>query len=312
MEANEPVEVEVMDMEVELQIFDAVSASVDAAMERCANIVLCYDTPKDVKSSRSWIYQNLNKLNPPIKKAGELGKAEALKFTRAMTAKEKELLGKVAKQIEDKYAPIKLIEETEALKKADEEAKKKAEEERIEAERLAEIEAAQKKLAEDQEELHLKQLEFNRKERDKIIAEDAAREAEQAARQAVVRAENTKNAVEEKARQDAIAAENAKIVAVQRVKDEAEAAAQERIAIAMEEQVAEKIETARIEDDKLKRKEEAEMAEADRINDEKHRSRIHKAIYLHILDTWHVGKVLATAITQSLIDENFPHTKIIY
>ena len=75
--SNEIVESEVLDMEVELQVYEKVTASVDAAMERCANIILCYDTKKDVESSRSWIFQNLNKLNPRINQAHKLGKAEA-------------------------------------------------------------------------------------------------------------------------------------------------------------------------------------------------------------------------------------------
>ena len=46
-------------------------------MERCANTVLCYDTPEDIKESKSFIYQ-LRQLKAPINQAHKEGKAEAL------------------------------------------------------------------------------------------------------------------------------------------------------------------------------------------------------------------------------------------
>lgn len=291
MEAKEITESEVVEMEVELQVYDKVSADVDAAMERCANIILCYDTAADITLSKSWIFQNLNKLNPIIKQAGKLGKAEALNFTRAMTAKEKELLGKVAKQIEIHSAPIKLIEDAEAKKVADEEAKIKAEEERMEIQRRAEHDGALLKLAAEQETLRIKQEAFDRKERDARIAEEATKKAY------------------ENAQYDATVAENHRIADVQRAKDEAADEAQEKERAVMEEQ--------RIAREK---KEADRIADVRRSKDKKHRSTVHRAIYKSLISVvvngqWDKGKLgehLAKNVTQALIDQKIPHVVIQY
>ncbi len=304
MAKNEIAESEVVEMEVELQVYDKVSADVDAAMEWCDKIVLCYDTPKDVAESKSWIFRNLRKLNAHIDHAHKEGKAEALKFTQAMDTKKNELREKVAEQIEKKYAPIKVIEDAEAKAKADEEAKIKAEEERIEAERLAEFEAAQKKLAEEQAELAVKQAEFERKERETRITEEAKKQVLTDAYRA--------------AKQAGEDAENRRIADVQRAKNEAVETARIEAEVVFQKQAEE--ERLVMEEQRIAREKKAaeEMAETERINDEKHRSDVHRAIYVAMNTELHFNEQAENAvrpaqlITQALIDGKIPHTSIQY
>jgi len=286
-------ESEVVEMEVELQVYDKVSAAVDAAMERCANIVLCYDTPKDITESKSWIFQNLNKLNPLIKQAGKLGKAEALKFTRAMYGKEKDLLQKVAKQIEEKYAPIKLIEDASAKKKAEEEAKIKAEEERMEAERQAELEAREEAVRIEREKLEKEKEEIARVEREKAIAEEAKKKAEETSKQAAIDAlvsfEEAK-----------VAAENRRIADVQREKDKAAAEA-----------AALSAHLASLEAKEKKLAEETEFRETERINNEAHRKDVNNKILETILGKC-VSEASAKALICDMINGKVPNVTVNY
>lgn len=313
----EPVtEVEIVEMDVELEVYDKVSADVDAAMERCDKIVLKYDTPQDIKDAKSWIYQNLRKLNALIDHAHKDGKAQALKFTRGMDTKKNELRGKVAEQIDKHYAPIRAIED--AAKKLAEEIEERemqaeiCEQEAKQAEedkRQAEFTAAQEKLAKEAADLQAKQAGFDREKREARIAEEAKKQAEEKLKDALVDAEFRRLG---DIRREKEAAE----AAVQRARDEAAAEAHEKERLIMEQQQADRIETARIADDKLKRKEEAEFAETRRINDKKHRSDVHKAIYIAINMAIHLAEqdheVPAVRLTQALIDGNIPHVKIKY
>ena len=49
--------IEVLDAEVELQIFDPLKAAIATAKEECANIVLDYSTPVGIKDAKSFIYK---------------------------------------------------------------------------------------------------------------------------------------------------------------------------------------------------------------------------------------------------------------
>ena len=174
-----------------------------------------------------------------------------------------------------------------------------------------------KKLAEEQEELATKQADFDRKERDKVIAENAAREAEESAKEAVERAERARALAETRAKQDAINTENARKQAIVDA-DNAKAAAVQKVReeSAINAQVKER---AIMEDQRIARekKDAEDMAETDWINDEKHRSQIHRAIYLYLLCTDEGDKDgldadQAKGVTQSLIDGNVPNVKIQY
>lgn len=328
MKTQEPVEVEVVDMDVELQVYDKVSAAVDAAMERCANIVLSYDTAADIALSKSWIFQNLNKLNPLIKQAGKLGKAEALKFTKAMDTMKNELLEKVAKQIEDKYAPIKLIEDA-AKKDAEEIEAWEMQLEICEQEtRQAEYDAEQKKLAEEQEALKKKQEAFEQKEREARITEEVKRKAEADAQEA-------KDQAGRKAIDDMLAAHERHLADIQREREEASRVLAERDLRAMEankqeaEAAAQEKERQAIEAQKVERekKEAEEMAETARINDTAHRLAVNTEIYNKIkyvvytaeqhaqmaaVNTEDRSLVVAKEVFKALQKNNIPHITINY
>lgn len=337
---NEITESEVLEREVELEVFDSVRVAVGAAKERCANIILKYDTPKDIKDAKSFIY-DIRLLKAPINEVHKIQCAQMIRDKKACDSLRNKLIGALDEMIEEKYAPIKLIEDAEAKKKADEEAKIQAEEERIEAERLAEIEAQEAELAQKQIELaaeavclKAKQDELDRKEREARIAEeierrvrrdaeealrvaeshriDAEEQAAEKLRQAVIDAERDRVAAEGKARMDAanaenarkqaiVDADNAKAAAVQKAKDEAATEAQEK-------------EQAVIEKQRLDRAYalELESQEQERKDDEKHRSQIHRAIYTFYLENTSLGKEICTKLTQALIDGKIPHVKIEY
>lgn len=290
---NEIIESELIEIEVELQVFDKVSLAVEAAKEECAKIVLKYDTPKDIKDAKSFIY-DIRLLKAPITQAHKMAKAQLLVDGRAMDAKKNMLIGALEEMIEEKYAPIKLIEDAE--KKDAEEIEAWAMQGEIceQEAKQAEHDAAQKKLAEVQAELAAKQAEFDRKERDARIAEEATKKAEYDAEIARIRTER----MAEQSRADAAVAAK---YDVQRVKDKAAAEAQEKERAVMEEQ--------RIAREK---KAEEEMAETERINDEAHRSKVHRAIWR----TFHEGTCLndsqSRAVTQALIDGRIPNVTINY
>ncbi len=321
MKKNEIAESEVLDLEVELEVFNEVAAAVKAAKERCANIILKYETPKDIKDAKSFIY-DIRLLKAPITQAHKMAKAQLLVDGRAMDAKKNMLIGALDEMIDKQYAPIKVIEDAEAKQKADEEAKVKAEEERMEAERQAEIEAAQKKLAEEQELLRQEQAAFAQKEREKAIADDAENQAKRAAQVEVLKARQLTIAADESRKRETEAAENRRIADVQRAKDEAAAATAEKdrmYQLELESQEQERIAEAQAKEQVVieaqrvarEKKEAEEMAETKRINDEAHRSTIHKTIY-----KWFRGMGFdeheCQCLTQDLIDGRIPHTKIEY
>ncbi|KKN77663.1 hypothetical protein LCGC14_0357880 [marine sediment metagenome] len=296
------VDVEIMDTEVELQVFDEVSLAVEAAKKKCADIVLKYDTPKDIKDAKSFIY-DIRLLKAPITQAHKMAKAQLIVDGRAMDAKKNMLIGALESMIEEKYAPIQLIE--------DAEAKKKAEEERMEAERQAEFDAEQAKFEAGKAELAAKQAEFEQKERDARIAEEAEKKAAEDVRQAIVDAEFAKIAAETKARQDAtnaenarkqaiVDAENAKAVAVQKAKDEAAAEATEREQELAQERRAEEARIA-----------EEQAAEELRTADVEHRRTVHREI-LAIFTGMGMGEDFAKTLITAISKNHIPHTKIEY
>jgi len=300
---NEITESEVIDMDVELQVYNKVSAAVDVAKERCANIVLCYDTPKGIKEAKSFIY-DIRKLKAPIAQIHKEAKAQLLKDGRAMDAMKNKLIGAVEDMIEEKYAPIKAIEDAEAKKVAD---AKRVAQEKEEAEQEAarlEWEEKERTLAAKEAELKAKQDEIDRKEREARIAEQARIVGEENAKQALEDAEDAR-------KQAIVDAENAKAAAVQQAKDEAAAKTAEKAQLLMEEQLAEKVKAARESARQLQIKEEREFAESERINDEKHRSEVHRAIYKAVLGRC-ITDAAAKVLVEDLRDGKIPHVTIQY
>ncbi len=278
----ETTEVEVVDMPMELSVFDPIDVKLAEAKEKNANLAFDYHDRQGNKDARSWV-AHLRTFKAPVNEMHKTGKATAMKYCKEWdTAKNKRITA-IEEMIEHHHKPIREIEEAEAKKKADEEARIKAEEEAMEAERLAEIEAREKAVQEEREALEKEKAEIERKAREARVALEARRKAEADAKQALVDAENRR------------------LADIQRVKDEA--AEKER-------QAREKAE-----EERQRAEEQAEMKafeETARINDEKHRSQIHREIYLHLLNAFAMDKVLAEAITRELIDGKIPHVNIEY
>ena len=189
MSKTETAEIEVIDLQQELAVFDPVTEAVEQAKVRCANIVLCYDTPDEIKEAKSFIYQNLRKLKTSITEVHKLQCAQLIKDKKACDAMKKKLMGAVQDMIDEKEAPIKELEEKETQRLAEEALRKQREEEAAEAERQAKIDEEKRKLIEREAEVLERENEMARKERDKEIAENAAREAEAKAKQARIDAD---------------------------------------------------------------------------------------------------------------------------
>lgn len=295
-------EIEVVDLKQELAVFDPVAAAVTKAKEECANIVLCYDTPDEIKEARSFIYR-LRQLKAPINEVHKLQKAAAKSLCDALDGRRNTLICAVDSMIEEKFAPIREIEEAETLRLAENQLRVQREEEEKQEKARLELEAREKAVWDEREALEKEKAEIKKKVREARIALDAKRQAEADAKQALIDAED-------KARQDAINAENArkqaivdadnaKAAAVQKAKDDAVAEAQEKERLAIEAQEREREERVL-----------AEHKETERINDDRHCSQIHRAICLKLMED--IDKQAATVVTQALIDGKIPHVTINY
>lgn len=311
METNQAVEVEIVDMPMELSVFDPLKVKIQEAKEKNALLAFDYKDKQGNKDARSWVAQ-LRTLKAPVSELHKTGKAEALKYCNEWDKAKNDIITGIEEMIEYHDKPLREIKDAEAKKKADEEAKIKAEEERVEAERLAEIEAREKEFAQKQIELaaeavclKAKQDELERKERETRIAEDAKKKA-------AIEADNKLFQAEEKAKQDAInaenarkqaviEAENAKAAAVQKAKDEATAQASAIEAQLTQDRRAEEARVA-----------EEQAAEQLRQADTDHRSDVHRDIYLYLLAPCGIDKQSAEAIVHTLIDGKIPHVSIQY
>lgn len=318
MDAEKPKEITVLDMDVELQVYDKVSAAVEQAKIRCANIVLSYDTPQDIKEAKSFIYQNLRKLKTSITEVHKIQCAQLIKDKKACDAVKKKLHGVVEEMIEEKYAPIRKIEEAETIRLAEEKLKKEQEEAAIEQARLdkikeaeAAVAARERELAEAEAKVKAEKEKLEREARERQIAEDAKKQAAEDAKQAVIDAENAKKAAEERVKQEAVNAENArkqavvdadnaKAAAVQKAKDEAAAEAAEKERLAAE--TAEKDRMYQL---------ELESQEQERIADKEHRRKIHRDI-LGILTGMGMEEGFAKAVIIAISQGGINHVTINY
>ena len=279
---SEIVESEVVDIPLELSVFDPVAAAVEKAKEENAALVFDYEDPKGNKEARSHIYR-LRQLKAPIAEIHKMAKAEALRFTNALDAKKRELIGAVDAMIEVHHAPIQAIEDREAAAKAEEERRIQEQKEKEEAARLAEIEAKERALREQEERLRKEKEEIERKEREAQIAEEARKQAAQEAKQALIDAENRR------------------LADIAREKEAARVAAE-----AMEREVQ-----------RQREQEEAEKArkaaeEKARIENQEHRGKIHKEIYDALLSKVGLVPSDAQAVGVALRDRKIPHVRIEY
>ena len=309
-------EIEVVDMPMELSVFDPLDVQIAEAKAKNESIAFDYHDKQGNKDARSWLLV-LRKLKAPIVEMHRTGKAEALAYCKKWDDAKKKRIAAIEEMIDYHHAPIKEIEDTEAAKKAEAERIAQEKLDAEEAARIAEIVEREKAAAAKEAELKAKQEEFDRKERESSIAEEARKQAEEDARQAVVDATNAKFAAEAtavnakiaaevKAKQAAINAENRRIADVQREKDKAAADVVERERVLAKDNRTEEIESARL------RKQKTDAAA-----NVEHRSQIHRAIYGWLLayrDTegLGLGKALSEEITHWLIDGKIPHTSINY
>lgn len=281
----EPMEVEVIDIKTELQVFDPVAIAIQEAKDKNASLVFDYDDKDGNKQARSWIAQ-LRKLKAPINEVHKMAKTEAKKFCDALDGKKRELLGVVTEMIEIHHKPIWEIDQKKIATEVAEALRIKQEEEAAEAKRLAEIEAREKAITEREAKIQTEKDKLEQAERERQIAEEARIKAESNATQAL---------------QDA---EHRRLADVQREKD--------RAAAEVLTKQRKDAEAAGIRDREAQEAIEHENA---RINNEAHRSQIHRTIYSSFLNVGLYGqqaKDFAAAITQLLIDNKIPHVSINY
>lgn len=276
----ETTEVEVVEMPMELAVFDPVANAVAKAKQKCANTILLYDTPLEIKDAKSFIYQ-LRQLKAPIAEIHKTAKAEALKFTKALDAKKKELTGAVEDMIEEKYAPLREIKEREDAKKAEEELKLEQEKEAEAEQTRLELEAREKALADERAKLEAEKAELESKENEAHIAAEATKKEAERQTKALVDAENKR------------------IADVQREKDKAAAeAAKKEADLAYEKRMDE--EAAGL----LKSQEEERQANVE------HRRKINKEVYDALWTA--VGDPAAKKAFTALYEKKIPHCRIQY
>lgn len=316
------IKVEVIDLQTELQVFDPIHAQIEEMKQKNASIVFDYEDKQGNKDARSHI-ATLRKLKKPVNDIHKMAKAEALKFTRALDGKKKQLIGAVDEMIQIHHEPIWEIEQRELAIQVEKQLEAKRIEEEAEAARVAEIEKRERELAEAEAKVQAEQEKLEREARERQISEDAKKQVAEDAKRAVIDADKHAEAflaaaakqreeAEDKAKQDAINAENArkqaaidaenaKAVAVQKAKDEAVAREAEREAHLLQERRAEE-----------SRIQEEQAAEQLRIADTAHRSKIHRAIYSCYTDNLNIDKIVAKYLTQALIDHKIPRVEIKY
>ena len=165
-------DVEVVDMPMELSVFDPVDVQIQEAKEKNANLVFDYNDKDGNKEARSWV-AHLRKLKRPVNETHALGKAEALTYCRKWDeAKNKRIKG-LEDMIEHHYKFIREIEEAETLRLAENRLRVQREEEAKQEKARLELEAREKAVRDDREALDKEKEKIARAEREKAIAEEA-------------------------------------------------------------------------------------------------------------------------------------------
>lgn len=191
------VEGELVDLDIELSVFDPVAKAVEEAKEKNRNLVFDYEDPKGNKDARSYIH-DLRRLKAPIAEIHKTAKAEAKRFCDALDAKKRELVGAVEEMIDYHHKPILEIEEREVRKKAEEEARIQAEKEAEEARKQAEMEERERKIREEEEKIRQEKEKLEQAERERLLKEQAEAEAEAKAKAEMERAEQARLRAKEK------------------------------------------------------------------------------------------------------------------
>jgi hypothetical protein len=176
-------------MENTLVQFDEVRAAIAKYKTENENLVFNYDDLQGNKDARSHIFK-LRKTKTQIGEIHRATKAEALAVCQEIDKEKRTLIANVEEMIEVHAAPIRAIEEkveaervakVEAWEKTEREAEEKRQAEL--AEREADVAKREAEIKTQQDAINAKQAEAERVEREKRIAEEAAenaREQEQA------------------------------------------------------------------------------------------------------------------------------------
>lgn len=248
-----------------LAVFDPHAAMVADLVEK--NKAQHHDitTEAGEKALRSWVHR-IKGARGDLERARKATKADALAFGKKIDARAKELDAPLVEMITENMKPL---DEIEAKNRADAEAIVAAEEaakaEKADAEQK-ELEEFRAKAQAQQEKEAAEKAEKEQAEREKRIAEETAKRAEDAARDAALKAIREKNEAidleREKARKE-----------LQRIKDEADKIAADLV-----------VEQDRIAKEALAKVEKEAKIEADRVADVEHRRRIETSIHKAIWD----------------------------
>jgi len=279
MKVKEP-EIEVVDMPMELSVFDPIDAQIAEAKKKNANIVFIYDDPIGNKEARSWI-AFLRKFKKPIIETHKLGKAEAMKYCKEWDKAKNKRIEALEEMIKVHHEPVWEIEQREAAIEAERLLEITRAKDAEEAARQAELEARELAAAEKEAANKKKEEELLQKERETRLAESAEEKAIAKAQQALA------------------AAENRRIADIEAVKNKAaaEAAEKERIL---------QVKASKEAHDK----EVAAREEQERQANVEHRRQIHKDIYEYLLDLF--SEKEARSLTLILIEKQVPHVTINY
>ena len=227
-----------------LVLFDPITVQMAEYKAENERLVFNYEDPQGNKDARSHIFK-LRKVKTKIADAHKKGKAEALAACREIDEYKNKLIIDMDEMIAVHNEPLLLIEKERADAEAEVLRKNEEARAKIEAERLAELEAreaavkaAEEKAAAEKAEREAEEKErrdeAERIEREKRIAEEAKAKAESDARKALEDAERRRladiEAVKAKAKADAEAKELAerKRVEAERVERERQEAAEKK------------------------------------------------------------------------------------
>jgi len=204
-----------------LVLFDPITVQMAEYKAENERLVFNYEDPQGNKDARSHIFK-LRKVKTKIADAHKKGKAEALAACREIDEYKNKLIIDMDEMIAVHNEPLLLIEKERADAEAEVLRKNEEARAKIEAERLAELEAreaavraAEEKAAAEKAEREAEEKErrdeAERIEREKRIAEEAKAKAESDARKALEDAERRRladiEAVKAKAKADADAKE---------------------------------------------------------------------------------------------------------
>lgn len=215
---------EMPETSTEVVAYSPIEAALGGLAQKYTNLVFDVSTSQGLVRAKE-AYKDINQYSIKLEAARQKEKAASLAYGRFVDSEAK----RIAERLDALRFPIKEQIETETKRaQREEEARKKAEEERIAADERAKKEAEEKRMVEERAEIERKRAELEREERDrraKIEAEErAARERiaeserqERLARQAREEVERIKLQAEE----DRLRAEREKIETDRRAAEEA-------------------------------------------------------------------------------------------